>query len=595
VEKVVAVVGARLNSSRMPRKQLLDLAGRPLISHVFQRLEAAQEINQVVLATTDDAFNYDLVDWARREGKTCLAFQGDVNDLMGRVDVAVKQYEADILVYVCGDSPLVEPATLDALVRALKLDEGAEFACLEEPPGGKRYIHEGFAVYRRRFWDRMVAGSTEPFEKEHVGSVFHSLAKVLPQREAIAKEDPVFYSVEHRLSVDTPADYAFMNEIYSRWRRQHGSDTLVDLKWVISTLASDRELRAMNEHVRQKTVTEKNAGVAILTQTGPDVGLGHLRRMARAGELLVENLSVSLNLVILGAELSFDWLRTLPHRWLDEDELRASNVFGNARPDLVLVDLPAMTPEVLQVLKALKLGGTRLVSVDKVWQEDLFDAFYIPCFQVAGDVLDHYGERVHFGWSHYFFQPVKAALSERPSHKRLAVLTGASDAYGLGKVWPSLLDKAIAQAIEIVWVQGPHAPPPVVAELSGAHRITVHKAPGDVMATIASCDAALVAYGVSYFECLHAGLSAVAYVPAGKGLEAEADVLDATGDFMLARTPEKAVTQTALLLASEGHEKRAKALSEKLWPQKARHPVSDLVVQLLPEYFSAAGLKASVD
>ena len=66
--KVAAVIGARLNSSRLPGKQLLPLAGRPLIAHIVERLRHVEGLDQIVLATTADDFNKPLRDWAATSG-----------------------------------------------------------------------------------------------------------------------------------------------------------------------------------------------------------------------------------------------------------------------------------------------------------------------------------------------------------------------------------------------------------------------------------------------------------------------------------------------------------------------------------------------
>ncbi len=70
---VLAVIGARLNSSRLPRKHMLDLAGKPLIARIFERLERVSVIDKLVLATTADDYNKPMVTWAEQAGKSVLA------------------------------------------------------------------------------------------------------------------------------------------------------------------------------------------------------------------------------------------------------------------------------------------------------------------------------------------------------------------------------------------------------------------------------------------------------------------------------------------------------------------------------------------
>ena len=73
--KILAVVGARLNSSRLPGKHMLTLAGRPMIERVFQRLHKSTLLNSFILATTDDSFNVELIDWARSFNVSYFAYK----------------------------------------------------------------------------------------------------------------------------------------------------------------------------------------------------------------------------------------------------------------------------------------------------------------------------------------------------------------------------------------------------------------------------------------------------------------------------------------------------------------------------------------
>ena len=209
-EKVTAIIGARLNSSRLPGKQLLDLAGKPMIGRLLDRIKSVPEIDQIALATTADDYNADLLAWGNKESIKSYGYTGDIDDLMGRVDYVFSDMGGDILVYVCGDSPLIEPSTLSRLVKALKNTPEAEIPVFAPREDGNSYIHEGFGIYRRDFWHKMMAQSQEPFEREHVGAVHHALGKVCPDHVAEVVEPDIYAALDHRISVDTPSDYRFV-------------------------------------------------------------------------------------------------------------------------------------------------------------------------------------------------------------------------------------------------------------------------------------------------------------------------------------------------------------------------------------------------
>ena len=229
--RVVAIIGARLNSSRLPGKHLLPLANKPLIQRLLERLQQCNLLSEIVLATTADAFNQPLLGWA--EGNcSCFAYQGDVDDLVGRIDTVVVDYCAEIVVYICGDCPLVDPGFIDHGVRALM--DKPQYHTLTLQPGIKT-IHEGIDFYTRRGWDKLVLHSTTPVEREHVG--YANKSKHCLTTLMIADSDD-HSAVQHRISVDTPADYDFMVQVYDRWYKRRDEVGIVPLKRLQAQLQS---------------------------------------------------------------------------------------------------------------------------------------------------------------------------------------------------------------------------------------------------------------------------------------------------------------------------------------------------------------------
>ncbi len=145
-ERIVAIVGARLNSSRLPSKHLLPLANKPLISHVFERLKKIKRIDEIVLATTNDDYNQPLRHWAVENNVACFSYNGDVNDLVGRIDCVIKKYKADILLYVCGDCPLIEPETITNMLGVIVDKPEIDTVKLLPVKSAKEVIHEGLSL-----------------------------------------------------------------------------------------------------------------------------------------------------------------------------------------------------------------------------------------------------------------------------------------------------------------------------------------------------------------------------------------------------------------------------------------------------------------
>ncbi len=345
----LAVVAARLNSSRLPGKQLLDLAGKPLIERIFERLERVPSLTQAVLATTADPYNQPLVSWARTAGRAWVAFAGAVDDLVGRIDAVVQARDPAWICYVCGDSPLIEPATIDRLLRALAADPQADVAALEPPPAGREYIHEGVLVLSRQGWQRLVALSRSPAEREHVGVVLRGRGDL---HYAWAAEAALFWRYNHRISVDTAADYRFMAEIYRRWYADHPPQSIVSLAWVVAELERDPALVAINAHVRQKGVGERPPQISLVA-SGERVA--PLLPLARA---LQEVVKADVQLLWSGSGLQPPGLGQLHHRPLGEGER-----WWEGEADLLLYDLPTPLAPPTRQPHVVALATTPLVAL----------------------------------------------------------------------------------------------------------------------------------------------------------------------------------------------------------------------------------------
>src|SRR5262245_27378204 len=129
--KTVAIGIARMGSSRLPGKVLMDLDGSPVIRWVTTALETASCVDDVWIATStlpaDDAIAY----WCENTGIHC--FRGSETDVLSRVYGAAKAARADVVVRVTCDCPLLDPAVIGQVIR-LRQMTGADYASNIDPP-----------------------------------------------------------------------------------------------------------------------------------------------------------------------------------------------------------------------------------------------------------------------------------------------------------------------------------------------------------------------------------------------------------------------------------------------------------------------------
>lgn len=113
--KIVAIVQARMGSTRLPNKVMRPICGTPMIELILSRLSRARELNQIIVATSEVKSNQRLVDHVSSLGFSCE--QGKENDVLDRFVKAAKSHKADVVVRITGDCPLVDPSLVDESIQ----------------------------------------------------------------------------------------------------------------------------------------------------------------------------------------------------------------------------------------------------------------------------------------------------------------------------------------------------------------------------------------------------------------------------------------------------------------------------------------------
>jgi spore coat polysaccharide biosynthesis protein SpsF len=205
--KVVCVVQARMGSTRLPGKVLLDISGRPMLDRVIERLSFARTLDAVMIATT--TLERDDVVAARAAAIGTPVFRGDEADVLGRYVGAAQASEADLVVRVTSDCPLVDPEVLDLVVTALR--ESAPRAAFAANVIERTYPRgmDVEAVWRDDLL-RLNQMATSPFDREHVFPYVYGHPGEFP---SVSVADAVDRS-SMRWTVDTPEDLEFVRRVW---------------------------------------------------------------------------------------------------------------------------------------------------------------------------------------------------------------------------------------------------------------------------------------------------------------------------------------------------------------------------------------------
>src|SRR5688572_3028443 len=240
--RVVAIVQARMGSTRLPGKVLKPVAGRPLLWHVLYRLTRCRTLDWIVVATSDNPRD-DAIEAFCRDEKIDVV-RGPEDNVLERFKLAAEQTEADVIVRVSADAPFIDPQFVDHLVKTLVAAEGDYV--LVEP--GAQCAHEGVDPFSRSALDRLVTeAADDPIAREHVSGYFKAHPDFV--RIVHAAPDPRLARRGGRLTIDTPDDLAFIEAIHERLQAKAGEASLADL---LLLLEHEPRLGKINAHVRQK-------------------------------------------------------------------------------------------------------------------------------------------------------------------------------------------------------------------------------------------------------------------------------------------------------------------------------------------------------
>ena len=239
---VVAIIQARMGSTRLPGKVLADIHGHPMLWHVVQRARAAKTLNHIVVATTSDRTDDVIASFCCEQGLSC--FRGSEKDVLDRYYHAARECSADAIVRITSDCPLIDPEIIDKTVRAF-LKESPDYASNSIVCSFPR----GLDVEVMSLTALEVAWreATQGYQRAHVTPYLYENPNRFKILSLSADED---YSAQ-RWTVDTPEDLEFVRAVYSRF-----GDEVFLFKDVLRLLDREPALAEINRSIVQKALLD---------------------------------------------------------------------------------------------------------------------------------------------------------------------------------------------------------------------------------------------------------------------------------------------------------------------------------------------------
>ena len=202
-ENIVAIIQARLGSSRLPMKSLLTLAGSPLIDWARERAGRSRRIDRVIVAIPDAPLDAALGWHLKSRGFEFVS--GPENDVLARFVKAAREAGADWIVRLCADNPLIWGEALDRLVE-FHLDGGFDYSYNHVPKNNLWPDGLGGEILSRELLEDIGERAVEPSQREHClnyiwdNSEKYKIGSFDPEEDWLKRPDL-------KLDIDSPQDF----------------------------------------------------------------------------------------------------------------------------------------------------------------------------------------------------------------------------------------------------------------------------------------------------------------------------------------------------------------------------------------------------
>ncbi len=244
--KTLAIIQARMGSTRFPDKVMRTINGIPMIELLLNRLKLAKNIDQIVLATSDDSRNKTLVDHVNKLG--FYVFQGSENDVLGRYYYAAIPHKPDVIVRITGDCPLIDPKVVDEVLEdffSANVDYQSNISPPTYPDGLDTEVFTFAAL------ELAQNEATEEREREHVTPYIRESGKFSMKNSAYMDD-----LSDERWTVDEPEDFEVITNVFEHFHPHY------DFSWldVLELRQNSPHLFAANQHLTRNEGADMGTG-----------------------------------------------------------------------------------------------------------------------------------------------------------------------------------------------------------------------------------------------------------------------------------------------------------------------------------------------
>jgi spore coat polysaccharide biosynthesis protein SpsF len=234
--KVVAIIQARMGSTRLPGKVLRDIAGKPMLWHVIERVKRCKTIDQIVVATTVKEEDKQVIELARNCGVE--TFAGSEDDVLDRYYQAAKRFKADIVVRITSDCPLVDPVIVDKVV-GYYTDNIEKIDYVNTAPSFPEGVDT--EVFSFNALETAWRDAKKRYEREHISIYMHENPAIF-RLDTIENDEDLSHI---RFTVDRMEDLTAVKEIF---RYLYKDGNVFYMQDILTLLEEKPEIMEINKN-----------------------------------------------------------------------------------------------------------------------------------------------------------------------------------------------------------------------------------------------------------------------------------------------------------------------------------------------------------
>lgn len=240
------IIQARMGSTRLPGKVLMDINGKTMLNRIIERVRYSKLTDKIIIATSTNNDDDDIYNLAINANVS--VYRGSPHDVLNRYFNAAKQFNVDTIVRITSDCPLIDPYVIDKVIQIF-MNDNKLIATNAGIDLTKRTFPRGLDVEVFSFNSLSIANSNanEDYQREHVTPFFYkdkNEVSILKNNKNLSN---------NRWTVDTQEDLEFVRKVYLGFRDEIQS---LDFQSVLSYIEKNPQLKEINQHILQKSHLE---------------------------------------------------------------------------------------------------------------------------------------------------------------------------------------------------------------------------------------------------------------------------------------------------------------------------------------------------